>query len=221
MKNKIFFGILIILIIAVAAFFIFRNKPAETLSGNVVSNPEEQILAQVNGMPITLKEAEKAQEYIKAQTGKLINQTEAIKRVISEKLILQGAEKHGFTQTLEDTEQEISKILATKNQTLTDFRNKIESKGQDYQTELENYRKQLLIEKYLSEAIAQPNVTDAQALTYYNQNKNKMFTGNATLSYEKISQQLKLALAQKQGQEAITAYLAKLYENATIVYTNQ
>jgi parvulin-like peptidyl-prolyl isomerase len=219
MVSKIVFGILIILLISAGAVY-FSKHQTTAITGEVVSNTTEKIVAYVNNIPITEKEVTKAQGYVKAQSGKVINQTEAIQRVISEKLVLEDAEKNGFTQTTEETKQEISRILATQNQSLEDFKKRVESRGDSYEEELENYRQQLLIEKYLSTAITQPNVTDEETLAYYNQNKNRMFTGNATVPYEQISPQLKLALEKQQGQRAISEYLAELNKNAKIIYMN-
>lgn len=218
MVLKTVLGVILVVLILAGAFFFFRN-PATGTTGNVVVDAAGKIVAYVNDHPITQKEVEKAQDYIKAQTGKTINQTEALKNVISQKLILEEAEKHGFNISIEETEMEIARILSTRNQTLDDFRNRVASRGQDYKVEIENYRKGLLVDKYLSAAITQPNVTDAQALSYYNQNKAEMFTGNSTVvPYEKIADKLKLALEKKQGQEEITAYLATLYKTANITY---
>ena len=220
MASKIFFSVLVIALIVVAAFFFFRSS-IENLAGNAILGTKEKVVAYVDDMPVTQREIESAKEYIEAQTGKAVNQTEALKRVVSEKLILEDAQKHGFTQTIEDTKKEISKILATQNQTLSDFQNKVEFQGSDYEEELESYRQQFLINKYLNQEIAKPNVTDAQVFAFYNENKNKFSTHGTIIPYEQISQQLKLTIAKKESQDEITAYLAKLHENATIVYLNK
>lgn len=168
-------------------------------------------------MSITQQEVDDAQAYIQAQTGILVNKTEALRRVIGEKLLLQEAQNHGFTFTIEETEKQISEILKRQNQTIEDFKKRLESQSKNYEIELESYREQFLIEKYLAETMAVPNITDSQALAYYNENKNKMFT-NVTVPYAQISQQLKFALAKKQSQEELSAYIDKLYETANINY---
>jgi len=104
MISKIFLGILIILIIAVGAVFFFNKPETESLTGETISETTEKIVAYVNDNPITQEEVERAQRYVGAQSGRIINQTEALQRVISEKLILEDAEKNSFTQTIEETE---------------------------------------------------------------------------------------------------------------------
>ncbi|MBU0906660.1 MAG: SurA N-terminal domain-containing protein [Nanoarchaeota archaeon] len=218
MVSKISVSVLIIALIAVGAFLFLKNNP-QTATGKTITATTEKIVAYVNDHPITQEEIEKTQKYLEAQTGQIINQTDALKRVISEKLILDDAEKNGFTQSIEDTEKEISQILAAKNQTLTDFKKTIKAQGSSYEDGIEYYRQQLLINNYLNQ-LPKINITDTEALAYYNENKDKLFVGNMTVPFKQISQRLKTAMEKKQGQEEITAYLAKLHENAKIIYVN-
>lgn len=216
MFKRLILSVVIIAVLALLAYSFFDEKSQE-ITGNSISENTDKIVAYVNENPITQGDVKKAQEYVEAQSGKVIDQTQAVKRVIDEKLILEDAQKNGFILTKEETEKEISKILATQNQTLLDFQKKVESRGEDYEIEIENYRQQLMIEKYLDK-IANQEVTEAQALAYYNENKDKMFTGEIAVPYEQISGQLKLAIKKKNGQEIISTYLEELRQKAKIEY---
>ncbi len=220
MIGKILFSIIAITLIALTVIHLTQKDFSQTITGETISQTAEKIVAYVNDHPITEEEVQKAQEYLEAQSERMVNRTEAIQRMIDEKLILDDAQKHGFAQTTQETELEIGKILVTRNQTLEDFRAQVESQNESYEEEIEYYRKQLLIEKYLNNAITRPNVTNAQALAYYNENKDKLFTGEVALSYEQISEQLRLALERKEEQEAILKYLENLRQNANITYIN-
>ena len=220
MIGKILFSIIAITLITLTVIHLTRKEFSQTMTGETIFQTAEKIVAYVDDHPITEEEVQKAQEYLEAQSERMVNRTEAVQRMIDEKLILDDAQEHGFAQTTQETELEIGKILATRNQTLEDFRARVESQNESYEEEIEYYRKQLLIEKYLNKVITKPNVTNAQALSYYNENKDKIFTGEVALSYEQISEQLRLALERKEEQEAISKYLEKLRQNANITYVN-
>lgn len=203
-------AILIVIVVALAAFFIIRNLPS--------ANDPDKVLATANGIPVTQGDVSRAQQYLQALSGAPVNESIALERAIMDKLVYEEAEKQGYTMTSEETEQALLKILEAKSQTLEDLKLKIESKGENYEDEIENYRQQFLIEKFINDKVPKENVTTQEALKYYNANKQKLFTGKVAVPYAQIAEPLKLAIAKQKGQEFLTAYLTELHDNATIVY---
>lgn len=219
-KKEIIFWVAAVLVIALIVFLIAKNLPF-TQTGEVVSEEkEDKVLATVNGIEVKESDVQKAKEYIEAASGKVADKSAALERAISEKLLLEEAEKQGYSMTTEETELEITRILATKNQTLKDLRKKVEARNGNYDSEIESYRQQFLIEKFLENTIPSEQITDEEALVYYNENKDTMFTGGVVVPYEQISEPLKKSIVKKKGTDFLNNYLRQLHENAEIVYIN-
>lgn len=188
------------------------------MTGNVASENLDEIIAEVNGMPVIKKEVLKAQEYAKAASGRVIEDSAALEKIISDKLILEDAEKEGFSLTIEETEQKISEILSTQDMSLEDFKARVEAREDNYEEEIENYRQQFIIESFIKQKAEEIEITDEQTLAYYNENKDQMFTGEVALSFEEVSMQLREAMSKELSQETLASYIWKLRENANVIY---
>jgi len=219
MKIKTINIYIAVLAIVVITFFIFNKGPeAQTMTGNVASENLDEIIAEVNGMPVIKKEVLKAQEYAKAASGRVIEDSAALEKIISDKLILEDAEKEGFSLTIEETEQKISEILSTQDMSLEDFKARVEAREDNYEEEIENYRQQFIIESFIKQKAEEIEITDEQTLAYYNENKDQMFTGEVALSFEEVSMQLREAMSKELSQETLASYIWKLRENANVIY---
>ena len=93
MIGKILFSIIAITLIALTVIHLTQKDFSQTITGETISQTAEKIVAYVNDHPITEEEVQKAQEYLEAQSERMVNRTEAIQRVIDEKLILDDAQK--------------------------------------------------------------------------------------------------------------------------------
>lgn len=213
MVSKVFVAIIgIIVVLAAVAFF---------AKGNIQQYFEAKgnVLAHVNGKAITVDDVKRAQESVKLTTGDVLDQAKALEKVINEEILYEEAEKEGISYTLEDAENNLMKIVESKNKTLEDVKKTLAASGKDYASEMEVYRRQMTIAKLLDSKVEKPAVAEDEVKEYYDENKDTLFTGEK-LTYEQISVQLKEGITRKKYQENVDAYVKGLRDKAKVVYSN-
>jgi len=127
----------------------------------------ENVLAKLNGEPITREEVEARQKRHWDWYRLSMNQTEALEEIIADKLLYREAERQGHVQpTEQEAEHELETRLAAAswNVTLEAFRQDLERQG-IYDEYLRLYRRQLMIESYL-ETVIDVDVEEDEALFF-------------------------------------------------------
>lgn len=218
MKSKAVLGILVVVALAIGAVYLLTENQETT--GQTISAQENEKIASVNGESITLEDVHRAKETLEITSEEMVTNEKALQRVVSEKLMLQEAEKEGISFTFEEAEQHLEQEMAKTGRTLEDVKEALEENERSYEEEVRIYGEQMTIQKLLAEKVPEPEITDEQARAYYEQNKNAMFTGEV-VPYENVAPQLKQAIAQQEQQKTITEYLTNLRESSDIVYPNQ
>jgi len=188
-KKKMTFGIVIAVLVILAALYFFRSF---------------FIVALVNGKPISRFGFDRALE---KQGGQQV-----LNNIVTEMLINQEAKKQNVTASQADLDQKFTEIdnqLKGQGQTLDAT---LTANGQtraDFDSQMKT---QIVLEKMLGKDVT---VADEEINTYFTENK-ATFAKDATLASETAS--IKSALIQQKLSEKLQPWLKDLQSKAKIFY---
>ncbi len=177
----------------------------------VMMVPRAEVAARVNGERITAEDVEELQ----ARHG--ISHDQALEHLITKTILLQEAEKGGYLPTLEDVEFELHTQLAAMNMTREDLDVQLEIYGISYEEYLEGYRTELAIQSYLEATVEVPEVTEEEVEERYDFYRQTV-PEEQLPPFEEIEAYLVMELEQEKHQEAISALIDELKEQASITY---
>lgn len=169
------------------------------------ASPITSIIASVNNEPITNIDIIEISQYMN------ISQNDALRLLIQNKICTSLAKKFKLTANELEINQELSKIAAANNISLSTF---IEHNQDKIKMLTENIKDEIL-KKKLFDLIAQnymKDVSDDEVIRFYNLNKDKM---NGA-SYEVAKEQIKSYLMNKNAQESVRNYMEKEEAKASI-----
>ena len=193
------------------------NNENEDIKDNTQDYTNKSILAIVNGEEISLETVNLTrQSYM--QQGKQYSQEQILELLINQTIVIQNAIKDGYNYTDVETESELQKLLSQQNSTLDEYKQQLQNQGLSYEEELQNYKMQLILHTYLDDAIEGENinVTESEALAYYNLYKDK--TEGKVPSYEELESQIMDYLQQIKEQVVINNVIEDLRDNGEIIY---
>ena len=187
------------------------------IQDNTQNDTNNLILAKVNGEEISFETVNSTrQSYM--QQGQQFSEKSILELLINQTIVLQNAASEGYNYTDGEVESEIQQLLAQQNQTLDMYKQQLQTQGLSYEEELQNYKEQLMIQNYLYDEIegVDLNVTEAEALAYYESYKNQ--TRGEPASYEELESQIIEYLQLIKEQEAINNVIKDLRKDAEIIY---
>lgn len=188
------------------------NEETDTNSTTNVS-----VLATVNGIEITSDEVTIQQQYY-AQQGQQISEEDALEQIIDQEILYLQSQQEGYALNNTEAEAELADNLQQQNQTLEGFKEYLQEQQLSYQEQLQNYKEQSSIQKYLEVVLEDQNftVTDQEAESYYASYAQQ--STQEVPPYEDIKSQIIDYLKQQKQQEAINDLIEELREDADIQY---
>ena len=163
------FLIVLIIILAIAAIFSAINTFFPDLFGKF--SLSGQLAARVNGVPITVAQMDQDYERLPMQYKYYITKEAYLKQLIDEVLLTQEATKQGFSVSEKEVDDSLNTFMKESNVTPEKLNDVLKQKNLNYEQLRLLVKNQLLIDKLLQKEVKDKvNVTDAQALQYYNDN---------------------------------------------------
>lgn len=186
----------VVVIIIVAAFFYWKYYEGQ-----------KNIVATIDDETITIDELNKVYASMPAQYQGLITKEALLDQLVQAKVLYLEAQKQGVT--INDSELENKLIELKKSLGLTDeeFSKELAAQGKSEAEIIENYKKQLTIQKFLDEKVfASVTITEKDTKDYYKENLAQfnvdeqvtvrhILVGNATLSDDVLSAKARGILA--------------------------
>lgn len=163
------FLIVLIIILAIAAIFSAINTFFPDLFGKFSLGG--QLAARVNGFPITVAQMDQDYERLPLQYKYYITKEAYLGQLIDEVLLTQEAAKQGFSVSEKEVDDSLNTFMQESNVTPEKLNDVLKQKNLNYEQLRSLVKNQLLIDKLLEKEVnSKVNVTDAQALQYYNDN---------------------------------------------------
>jgi len=173
--------------------------------------PEDDVVATVNGHPITVSDVEHRQARHKMLFDEQIDSKRALELLIDEELAYQQAVPD-YSVDRDEAERDLEADLERDDLTLEWFKEQLEEIGIVYDDYLETYRRDMVINMYLEDAIA---VTEEEAMAGYEQwaTEYEMATGMEPPPYEEVRAQI-IAELERQN---LGLLITRLRQDADIV----
>ena len=157
-----------------------ETKPAETSEG-------KDVAVTVNGKVITETELDarlkpaldraamrmdpnKIALYAKNIRG------QALEGMIMERLLDEQVEKAGITVTGKDVDDKVNEILTQQGVTMDGFKQMLQMQGLSFEQFMQQIEKGVRYEKLMDEQVGQVDINDAEALAFYEENKEDFNT---------------------------------------------
>ncbi len=181
-------SLLIILLIAFIGIYFSNNnsnnelKNDSNLNSNNLDNSDNNsnIVAEVNGVPITKDEFNKRLDLllyfqgIPDQYRDQVPKEMMLNQSIQEDLIYQEAVSNGIIITKDEAKNQLETTLINSGKDVEEFKKIFENKSFTYDDVINKFAKQLTINKYLNQTIlSKISVSDEEIKNYYNNNLNQ------------------------------------------------
>ncbi len=170
-REKIFIGILSLLLIVVVVFiFLPQLKTELSTSGNI-------LLAKVNGEQIFQSDLDARWRSLPVQYRMSSNQTALLEDLINEKLLLQECEKKNIVVNDSEVQKFIELQLKNTGLTLEKYKASLEKNNESFDVNFERYRTQLLMAKLLSSVTNESSleINDNDIETFYHNNIEEFY----------------------------------------------
>lgn len=173
-RNIQTFLIALIVILAIAAVFSAIQTFFPDLFGKFSLSGE--LAAKVNGKPITMLQLNNEYERLPLQYKYILTKELFLKQLIDETLLTEEAARQGIAVSEQEVDENLNQFMKDNNVTQDKLDEILKTKKLTYQELRSLVKNQLVIDKLLKQSVKDKmNVTDAQALQYYNDNP-KTFT---------------------------------------------
>jgi foldase protein PrsA len=167
---KIILFIILILIGLGAIFAALKSSLPDLLGGSSLSG---KLAATVNGQEITLADLDASYNKLPAQYKYLITKEAYLEQMIDQTLLKQEAVKEGMSVSDAEAEANIQLYLNQNNITKEELNEILKNQSIEYKEIVQASKDQLAVQKLLEfDVTSKVNITEQEALTYYNQNKD-------------------------------------------------
>ncbi len=202
-KDKTWLFILtgVLVIAAVAIVILNLNLPLT----------KEELAARVNGREITMQELDESYGRLSPIYQSLLGKKGLLDELINQQLFIEEAYSRNMTVSEQELNTTIYLFMINNLMNLTELQDALDEEGMTMDDFREVYTKKILIDKLFSEVLKDINVTDEEAEEYYNQNSDLF-----NVSYENVSENIKMFIESQKQQQAITEFINKLREKADI-----
>jgi len=194
MKNKTVVRVVVIgLIVAVLGFLFYNQSYCGSVLCSITGDyvnvetsekgkiTDGEVVAVYNGKEIFSSELDKAYDLFFFLRGlpenykTLIPKRSFLDQVIAERLSYERAVENGYDMTIEETEANLKQMLELSEVTLEMFKDEIKNKSFDYDFLINEYKRQLIITKFVNETLfSKIEVNNQEIEDYYNKNKELM-----------------------------------------------
>ncbi len=177
--------------------------------------PGDDVVATVNGHPITVSDVEHRQERHSVFYDEQLDFARALETLINEELAYQQA-MPDYQVDRDEAERELEADLERDDLTLEWLKAQLEESGIVYDDYLETFQRDMVISKYIDDAIA---VTEEQAMERYEQlaEEYAMIPGMELPPYEEVRAHIVAELEERN----LGLLVARLRQEADIVrYTD-
>lgn len=159
---------IVIVAVIIALYFVFSAVQPNTQADTVA--------AIVNGLPIYNSKVDFRVKALES-SGIVANRTSALNQLIDEQLVIQDAKKLGYAVSKSQAEELLSKIIATRGMSTSQFVSKLNETGITYDQMIEYYQDASLISEYVNTTLgAHINITEADAKDYYDNHTSEFQT---------------------------------------------
>jgi len=210
-KTGIYLTLIIAIMMIVTIAYIFSTYVKETF----FENPLEAslIVAKANGKEITLKEVNEAYNGLSDQYKSVVTREDILDEIITERLLLQEAEKQGITATREEAVVIIDDAIIQSQMSEEEFQEQMDSFKISKDYLVEYYRKQIIISRLLNATLFKGiDVSDKEINQFYD--KNQLAFQNITL--EDSRDEIHELLLSDKKKSAYLTYLSQLKAKADI-----
>ena len=182
-----------------------------------ITEPPSTVVAIVNGEEILTDEIQLIQQSF-ASSGQQISLAEATEQAVIIALLSQQAISEGHFVNDSEAETIIDIQLTLQGSSLDDYKGQLASQGIAYEEQLDDIKKELAIQNYLSEFLEGKNysATPEEAKEFYDD--YMMQSPEDAPPYPDIEQQILSYLEQVNQQQEINAHIEELREKAVIDY---
>ena len=204
-------------VLAAVGVFYLSGELEAVSDGLPPTNETASAVATVNGMEITQSDVQSMQQSSASQ-GQQISEQDAIEFSIDREVLVQEAEKQGFSPSTQEVEEILESQVAQQGATIEDLKEQIRSQGQSYGEVLEGYRSQVAVQQYIEATVDIPEVSPSEARDFYEQNKEQLAAGGEVPEYEVVQDDIVSFLEIQKQQEAVSELVQQLRNEASIVY---
>lgn len=221
-SKKTMYGAIAVIVIIVAAILVIsmanNTQPDEPgTNGDVLTG--EEVVATVNGEDITQAEVDSIQQQLAQSRGQQVTSDAALEQAVNQELLMQEVKEREMVPTQQEAEQQLSQVLQSQGQTLEQLKTSIEQQGQDYAAVIESYQMQIGVNNLVEEVVGPVNISDEQAMDFYDQNTQMFVQGNETMPYETVEPSIKDYLQQQVTNQVMGEFIDQLRQEAEITYT--
>ncbi len=218
-KKNLIIGLIVVIIIVAGGIFVFSetNNINEKVSVDLEKGEADGIRATVNGQEIKSEEVTDMKKVFESQ-GQEISEEEVLEELISQEVLYQKAEKEDYVPTEQEVEEKISRQLSEQGSSLDEFKQELEEQDASYEEEVENYRKQVATQDYLTDFLSGKDfeITEEEAITFYEEYSQQ--SEEEMPSYEEVEPQIIQFLEQEKQQEEIGKLVERLKSEADVIY---
>ena len=193
------------------------QEASDILTGNVIADTSDVVLASVNGEDIMSSEVEITMQMF-MQYGQQVSEEEALEHIINQKVLSQKAIQEGYALSREELQIEIENQLSMQGMSFQEYEQQLSMQGINMDEQMAEIKEDFAIQEYLSDVISEDDiqVTEQEVLEFY-----EMYTLQSPEEVpplEELEPQIIMSLEQQKEQEIIMDVLQNLRENSVIEY---
>jgi parvulin-like peptidyl-prolyl isomerase len=168
--------VVLIALIAVGIWLAIRMSKQAGPVANTSISISSDLAAKVNGEPITTNEVDSAFAALPAMYQQFMTKQQVLEQVIDEKLLVLDAQNKGIIISEDELNKELQTLKDDNKLTEADFQKALAEQNLTEAAFKDLFKKRLLIRKLFNETILKDiTVTEADARTYYDANKEQFF----------------------------------------------
>ena len=190
---------------------------APGITGRVVSDVDNRVVATVNGEEIMQEDVTFLKEALLEQ-GQELSEENIVEQLIMQKLILGEARNRGYVPTTEEAEAELESQLSLQGMTLDRYRERIESQGVSYEGHIEEVKQDIAVNNFVASYLERnrPDVSEEDVAEFYAVFEEQNPSQAPPL--EDVREQIVMSLEQQKEQEILNSLLERLRSEAAIVH---
>ncbi|MBR9675804.1 hypothetical protein GOV05_02240 [Candidatus Woesearchaeota archaeon] len=167
----------VVVAIALIAFFIIKKPVGDEQTPSFSDGDALLVLASVNGEDITQAQIDDIYSKIPPQNRFLLTKEALLDQLITEKLLLQKADELNISIEDSEVEEFFELVLATNQLSEEELEVRLAEQNMSVDELRDEIRKQITLTKLIEVVVVLENVTEEQALTYYDENQD-LFVAN-------------------------------------------
>ncbi|MFW6046254.1 MAG: peptidylprolyl isomerase [Candidatus Woesearchaeota archaeon] len=174
-------AIILILVAVVGGLFYFGRELANRGDDNGdIQQSEDQVLVKVNGEDITQSELDFFLNMVPPEASQMMGEDAILEQLVTQRLILQEAEKAGISFTQEQVEQMYADSMMQAGVGEEEFKELLTQMDLDEDDFKKYLEQQMIMNEFLeNEIFNQINISEEDARELYNENPEQFMTVNA------------------------------------------